>query len=234
MNEAEKEQWHGFRMVTRVLAQEESPSLLELVIDTNRLTGMGLNCTMFNSPSDDFGSPCDEYANLAKVLTNPGIRRLELPLLIGGEEYRRWAAFRSGYLYRMLSSATELEYFGFSTTEDNNAGEEYTMDNFIPLQSILPITSWHKLRHFHLSTLIVAQYDIMEALIILSANLQTISLNFLQFLKDQGDYRSLLSEIRDKMKWHHRDVASRPKLSICIHRHATVSLGRSVFGLIMR
>ncbi|KAJ5975149.1 hypothetical protein N7481_008856 [Penicillium waksmanii] len=229
MNEAEKEQWHGFRMITRVLAQEKSPSLLELVIDTNRLSGMGLNCTMFNSPSDNLGSPCDEYVNLATVLTNPGIRRLELPLVIGGQEYRGWAAFRSGYLYRMLSSATELEYFSFSTTVDNNAGGEYTMEHFIPLQSILPITSWHKLRHFHLSTLIVAQYDIMEALTILSANLQTISLNFLQFLKDQGNYRSLLSEIRDKMKWHERDFASRPRLSIGISPYGIVAPGRAIW-----
>lgn len=112
----------------------------------------------------------------------------------------------------MLSNTTELEYFRFSTTEDNSTRQEYT--KFVPLQSILPITSWHKLIHFHLVTLIVAQFDLIEVLTILAANLQTISLTILDSLKNRGSYRSLQNEIHDKLKWHERDFASRLRLSI--------------------
>lgn len=145
--------------------------------------GMELNCTMFNSPGDDFRPPCDEYVNLVTILTKPGLRRLDIPLLIGGQEYRGWSAFRSGYLHRMLSNTTELGHFSLSTTVDggrynssiDSEGEGGSMDHFVPLQYILPITSWHKLRHFHSSTFIVAQYDIMGLVTILFANIQPIS-----------------------------------------------------------
>lgn len=91
------------------------------------------------------------------------------------------------------------------------------MENFVPLQTILPISNWPKLRHFHLSTFIVAQFDLMGVLAVLPSNIKTISLSFLSFFDNQGNHHSLLNEIRDTLKWHERDMASRPKLSIGIY-----------------
>ncbi|KAJ5778714.1 hypothetical protein N7520_001960 [Penicillium odoratum] len=213
-----KDRWHGFRMVTRVLAQEASHRVTELLIDVNGLP-TGLNSSIFYTPRSE------EYKNLVTILSKPGFRRLDLALSVGDQEHPNydWIAFRTRYLSDMLSEAEELEHINLFTTlgmdSDHSLGSEVpggggSMAHFIPLQKVFPVSDWNKLRHFQLSRFMVTQSDLMGLLINISATIQTVSLNFLTFLDNGGDYHSLLNEIRDTLKWHEREPAFRPNLII--------------------
>ncbi|KAJ5936331.1 hypothetical protein N7454_005629 [Penicillium verhagenii] len=216
-DERYKEPWHGFRMVTRVLAQEASHHVTELLIDVNGLP-MGLNCSIFYTE-------CEEYNNLVTILSRPGFRRLDLSLSVGGQEDRHynWIAFRTRFLSEMLSEAEELEHFSLFTTlgmdSSHRLGSEVpggggSMAHFIPLQKVFPVCDWDNLRQFQLSRFMVIQSDLMGVLTAISATIQTVSLNFLIFLDDGGSYYSLLHEIRDTLRWHEREPAFRPNLII--------------------
>lgn len=215
--EYHKEEWHGFCMITRILAQEASHRVTELVIDVNQLP-IGLDCTIFCTASE-------EYTNLVTILTKPGFRRLDLPLVVGGQEHRNyeWIAFRSRYLSEMLSEAEDLEHFSLFTTLGMYSGHNLgsvipggggSMAHFIPLQKVFPVSDWGNLKHFHLSRFMATQSDLMGLLTTISPTIQTVSLNFLSFLDNGGDYYSLLNEIRDSLKWHKREPALRPNLII--------------------
>ncbi|KAJ5547206.1 hypothetical protein N7494_004791 [Penicillium frequentans] len=212
-----KNRWHGFRMVTRVLAQEASHRVTELLIDVNGLP-TGLNCSMFYTPSE-------EYNNLVTILSRPGFRRLDLPLSVGGQEGPDydWIVFRARYLSEMLSEAEELEHFSLFTTLGMDSGHSLdsvvpggggSMAHFIPLQKVFPVSDWDNLRHFQLSRFMVTQSDLMGLLTAISPTIQTVSLNFLTFLDNGGNYHSLLNEIQDTLKWHEREPAFRPNLII--------------------
>ncbi|KAJ9293582.1 hypothetical protein DTO271G3_7661 [Paecilomyces variotii] len=214
MTEKEKEQWRGFRIITRALAQVEH-NTSELIFDVNQLP-TGLNCTIFNSP-------CEEYNNLVKILAKPGFRRLDLSLIVGGQEHFGWPAFRNGYIRRALSQAKDLEQFSLWTTLEAEPGASLrstvpggggSMAHFIPLQSVFPVSEWPNLQQFHLSRFIVTQSDLIKLLRDLSPKIRTISLNFLPFFDNGGNYHSLLTEIREKFGWHERDMTSRPRLII--------------------
>ncbi|KAJ5528173.1 hypothetical protein N7513_012332 [Penicillium frequentans] len=214
---ARRRRWHGFRMVTRVLAQEASHRVTELLIDVNGLP-TGLNCSMFYTPSE-------EYNNLVTILSRPGFRRLDLPLSVGGQEGQdyNWIVFRARYLSEMLSEAEELEHFSLFTTLGMDSGHSLdsvvpggggSMAHFIPLQKVFPVSDWDNLRHFQLSRFMVTQSDLMGLLTAISPTIQTVSLNFLTFLDNGGNYHSLLNEIQDTLKWHEREPAFRPNLII--------------------
>ncbi|KAL1852643.1 hypothetical protein Plec18167_007737 [Paecilomyces lecythidis] len=146
MTEREKGQWRGFRIITRALAQVEH-NISELIIDVNQLP-TELNCTIFNNP-------CEEYNNLVTILSKPGLRRLDLSLIVGGQEHFGWPAFRDGYIRRALSKAKDLEHFSLSATleADPSASLRSTvpggggsMAHFIPLQSVFPVLEWPNLQ----------------------------------------------------------------------------------------
>ena len=212
-DEAEKNKWRGFRMVMRLLAQQEH-NISELVINVNQLP-TGLNCRIFDRP-------CEEYNSLVALLKRPGFCHLDLAMIVRGQERQGWPSFRSGYLRQALSEASDLQYFAFRTTVDpdtiddaiNEPGSPGSHSHFIPLQTIFPVNRWSNLHHFWLSRFIVMQSDLISLLTALPNTLRSLELSFLDFLEDGGSWRDLLTEIRDVLRWHERDMVSRPKVIV--------------------
>lgn len=88
-----QEKYRGFRVATRLLAKE--PNHLPT----------GINCTIFDEP-------CEEYYNFTTVRRHPGFRRLDLALLIGGEDEKEldlcWRSLLNGRLRRALGEAASF------------------------------------------------------------------------------------------------------------------------------
>jgi hypothetical protein len=206
-----RERYRGFRNTMRVLANEPN-SVSELVMTSN-FVPTGINCTIFDEP-------CEEYDNFAKVLQNPGFRRLDISLLVGGEDESDlelcWRSFCNGRLRYALSGATEIEEFRLYTTfdEDIHAGELYPV---IPLNGIVPVEKWSNLRHFALSGFVISQYDLVSFLSTLPTSIKFIELSMLEYLFDTDLY-TLLEEIRrmvsEKTSWRDSNAASRPTITI--------------------
>ncbi|KAJ5626175.1 hypothetical protein N7510_002484 [Penicillium lagena] len=218
LNEAHKEKYRGFRIVTRVLAKEEH-NVSELILNANQLA-TGINCTILDDP-------CAEYANLATVVKHPGLRRLDLALLVGGidNEELNWQSFRNRRLHQALSKAKDMEDIMLYTTVIRDPSDDSTAEggagslrHFIPLQSIFPIEKWSKLRHFELSRFLVAQSDVISLLSVLPETFRSVHLSFLKFLDNCGSWYSFLAEIRkqicENILWPDRDMVSRPKVTI--------------------
>ncbi|KAJ5824067.1 hypothetical protein N7447_006407 [Penicillium robsamsonii] len=209
--EVRKNQWRAVRKVTSVLA-EIKHNVSELVLDVNQLP-TGLNCTIFDQP-------CEEYNNLVQILRSPGFCRLDLTLLVGGQEGiignndKTWISFRSGYLKGALAEAKDMRYISFGTTVTTDTIHDIKENptHFIPLQTIFPLEEWPKLRSFTLSNFLVKQSDLMDFLAALPKTVCSIELSFLKFL--DGNWHSLLTEICDTLCWNQRDNASRPKLIV--------------------
>lgn len=64
-SEQVKKKWRGFRIITRVLAQDESHSISELLVDVNHLD-TGLTYHVFDDESHQ------EYKDLVTVMSQPG------------------------------------------------------------------------------------------------------------------------------------------------------------------
>lgn len=210
--EAEKNKWRGFRIVTRVLAEQEH-HISELVLDVNGLN-TGLNCRIFENP-------CDEYNNLVKILQRPHFSRIDLALTVPEQDQTGWPAFRSSLLQRALSNATGLQHVSLRTNVESDPRADATqpwsggaIKHFIPLRTIFPVDKWPRLRHFGLSKFLVQQADVLSLLSALPLTLRSVELSFLDFLDDGGTYQDLLTDMRDTLGWQGRAMASRPKVSI--------------------
>lgn len=93
-----------------------------------------------------------------------------------------------------------------------------TLRYLIPLQSIVPVEKWTRLRHFELSRFLVAQSDITSFLAALPRSVRSVELIMLKFLIPGENWYGLLEDmrkmIREKTLWGDRDVATRPKVTI--------------------
>lgn len=209
-----KNQWRGFRIITRMLAQEDvHHNISEFVVNVHRLN-TGLNCHIFDQP-------CEEYDNFVKLLQRPGFRYLQLSLLVGGLEEQGWPSFRGGYLQRALAEAKDLEHVSLHTNVSRDPGGNRIdqlsggpSEHFIPLRTIFPFPQWPRLRHWGLSGFLVMQSDVMSILSELPSTVQSVDLSFLRFLDTGGHYRGLLYEMRDTLGWRHRPVEGRPKITL--------------------
>lgn len=111
---------------------------------------------------------------------------------------------------------------------------EASMEHFVPLQGILPVVAWPKLKHFGLSRFLVCQSDLIELLKKLPASIRTIELSFLYFLEGSGHYGSLLEQMRAELGWKQRPGPERPRVSISVdvyhlsHWELSVSADREV------
>ncbi|RAK96492.1 F-box protein, partial [Aspergillus ibericus CBS 121593] len=210
--ETTKDQWRGFRTVTRVLAQEQH-HISELILDAHQLN-TGLNCTIFEAP-------CDEYHHFLSLLRTPGFSRLDLALIIRSQDQRAWPPVDQGLLHQALSEATDMEHISLATTI---AASDDLMDisdngmavDAVPLQTIFPLDKWPKLRHFGLSGFPVTHDYILSFLAQLPPTVRSIELSFLRFQDNCGNWRTLLPKIRDRLPWRDRGVAVGPKLVIGI------------------
>lgn len=87
---------------------------------------------------------------------------------------------------------------------------------YFPLRSMFPFSDWHQLRHFGLSRFYVQKDDIIELLQSLTQTLMSVELSFLFFFPDQGNYQTLLEDVRDKLGWRERRQEDQPKIVVCI------------------
>ncbi|KAJ5142712.1 uncharacterized protein N7515_001499 [Penicillium bovifimosum] len=183
-----RDRYRGFRTAIRVLANEPN-SVSELVMTSSSIP-TGINCTIFDEP-------CEEYDHFVTVLKKPGFRRLDIALLVNGERQEDleacWRSLLNGHL-------------AYS--------DRYPL---LPLQSIVPMEQWSKLRHFELSDFVISQDDCVSFLKTLPNSVRSIGLSLLEFLGD-GDWYSMLEEIKrmvsESTLWGDRDAGSRPKITI--------------------
>lgn len=214
-DEVEKRRWRGFCIVSRELATFPDHHISELVLDVHQLN-TGLNCRVFEEPNGD-------YENLVTLLRRPGFSRIDLALLADGEEHENWPSFRSGLLRNALSEAKDLQHVSLRTQVDmdqcgdaTEPGTNDSVEQFTPLRTIFPIENWQKLQHFGLSNFPVRQDDVLSLLAAMPPTLQSVDLSFLVFLGDGGNYRDLLTNMRDTLGWRERIVHQRPNTMIRI------------------
>lgn len=213
-DETYKDQWRGFRLALRVLAEPGTQhAVTELDMNVHGLN-TGLNCHMFNDEK------CQEYADFVALLSRPGFRHLHLPLLAGElDHYSQanfdWPSLREGGLRRALAHATDLEHFSLSTGGRQEIATWYSgsMDVYVPLRSVVPIGSWPRLRHISLSRFYVTIPDLVGFLEDLPAGVRFVEMSFLLFLQG-GRYRDLAFAMRDRLDWRRRPVGERPRLLI--------------------
>ncbi|KAJ5143146.1 uncharacterized protein N7515_001933 [Penicillium bovifimosum] len=206
-----RDRYRGFRTAIRVLANEPN-SVSELVMTFNFIP-TGINCTIFDEP-------CEEYSHFATVLKKPGFRRLDIALLVGGEGEEDleacWRPLVNGRLRRALGEAKEMEEFRLHIrfSEYPYRGHAYPR---IPLQSIVPLEQWSKLRHFELSGFVISQDDCVSFLKTLPKSVRSVELSMLRF-PGPGTWCSMLEEIKQMVSestlWGDRDAETRPKITI--------------------
>ncbi|OAQ98571.1 hypothetical protein LLEC1_07579 [Akanthomyces lecanii] len=212
-----RDYYRGFTNTMRLLAEGNHCHVKELVIDTCQQP-TGISCEMF-------GAPNASYDHFCRMLQFPGFRRLDLALHISTAWYSSYASLRGHQLRDALASATDLESMHLYTNAEPNPDAvsledgEASMAHFIPLQSILPIAAWQKLRHFGLSRFTVCQSDVIELLKNLPASIRTVELSFLYFLEGRGNYGTLLKKMRAELGWQQRPDLVRPRVSISVHVH---------------
>ena len=222
-----KNQWRGFRIIMRILADEQTQhSISELILNVHQIN-TGLNCYIFDKP-------CQEYNDLVTLISRPGFRRLDLSLLVGEFSGGNWPSLGRGYLRHALSQATGLEHFSLHTNGSRcvsgpDTYEGITADDLIPLRSVFPIDSWPRLRHFGLSAFYVTQDDVISFLSVLPSGIRSVELSFLLFLDAKSSYRDLLYDMRDKLGWRDRPEAERPKPIIKVHRGLSSRAGKAIW-----
>lgn len=209
-------QWRGCQIVTRALAEERRHHhVSEFLIDSKQLL-TGLNCRLFEQQ-------CEAYDDIVSILKHPGLRRFELSLHIDGQQRLSWPALRSGLLRRALANAEELEHFSLAADTDADIVDGESPPS---LETYLPFDRWPRLQHLRLWNLSVKKAEIISILTRIPPTLSTLELGHLIF-SDNGDYRSLLYDMRLILRWHERGI--RPRVKIALPRKPYYRDGQSVW-----
>jgi hypothetical protein len=189
--EEQKNQWHGVRIVTKVLA-EMKHNVTELIFD-DHLLNTGINHLALNRGTEEYNNFCD-------IIKRPGFRKLQLSLLVGLWLAEEYDIYEKGYLRNALYQATDMRHFSFHTDfATNRYTSTVDIHQYASLFDVFPIDRWQKLTHFGLSNVLVTQNDLISFLSKLPPTVQTVELSFLTFMKGEGHYRSLIEDIRDKL-----------------------------------
>ncbi|KAF4955473.1 hypothetical protein FSARC_11840 [Fusarium sarcochroum] len=195
-------QWRGFRIATRVLANEKH-HVYELDLGNNKLR-TGINHHIFDKPNE-------QYDSLCSILERPEFRRLTLSVLPGymchgdTESDRN----RNANLYRLLAKAPDMEHMALQTGTYQGHPSQYWNTS---LFSIFPIEKWSKLKHFGLSGWEVSQDDLISFLGKLPSTLESVELSFLRFGYGKGNYAHFLRDIREKLDWRSRPAHDRVRI----------------------
>lgn len=210
-DESLKDRWRGFRVVTRCLAEQAGKhGVSELIIDPG-CHKTGINYRIFNAP-------CRELSNFTSMLEQPGFKRLDLALFVGGKDDSVWMPFRDSHLHSAFSRCPDLEHLSFRTDRGIFATEELSMEHFTSLLSLFPVHKWSKLRHFALSSFPVVQSDILDLLEAMPPTLRTVELSQLLFIKHGEHYSSLLTGMRDTLDWKERAIEDRPQVTFWVRK----------------
>ncbi|VTT70899.1 unnamed protein product, partial [Fusarium fujikuroi] len=201
--EEDKSLWHGFRIVTKVLA-EEKHNVTELMLDAYQLN-TGINHFALNRGTEEYDNFCD-------IVRRPGFQKLH-SLLVGFYLAEKYEIYDKGYLHDALCGATDMRHFSFHTDFATNR-HSLTIDmyKYTSLFDVFPIDRWQQLTHFGLSNVLVAKSDLITFLSKLPPTVQTVELSFLTFMEGDGHYISLMEDIRDKLDWKHRPLEGRIKI----------------------
>jgi hypothetical protein len=195
--------WQGFRVATRLLAEDrDSGRVTDLCIDAHELE-MGLNSRVFereNRTLNDFEA----------VLARPNFTHLQLNLMVDSHS-RQADVYRSGFLKRALAGGKSLEYLSFRTNMDVCPSSD-SDQLYVPLGTIFTPTSHPRLRYFGLAHFYVRQDDLLALLASLPKTLRSVELSTIQCMPGEGSYRTLLWAIRDTLGWNERD--QRPTLTV--------------------
>ncbi|OAA78833.1 F-box domain, cyclin-like protein [Akanthomyces lecanii RCEF 1005] len=222
--------WRGLRLVLRQLAEEievqrQQLVVPELVMDVHGLN-TGLNPHMFAQATTP------DYAHLQTILAQPGFRRLDLPLMLGGLVVERWACLANGFFRGLLAKARDLEHFRLAgdAEEGPSATVPAGSTKHCPLARVLPVSRWKRLRHFGLYRIPVQVNDLLAVLTSLPESLRSVELSFLLFAdKDATGYRGLLEEMRTRLRWHERQSVYRPKVLIGLPVMGAKQPGRGIW-----
>ncbi|KLO79488.1 uncharacterized protein LW93_12675 [Fusarium fujikuroi] len=201
--EEDKSLRHGFRIVTKVLA-EEKHNVTELMLDAYQLN-TGINHFALNRGTEEYDNFCD-------IVRRPGSQKLH-SLLVGFYLAEEYEIYDKGYLHDALCGATDMRHFSFHTDFATNR-HSLTIDmyKYTSLFDVFPIDRWQQLTHFGLSNVLVAKSDLITFLSKLPPTVQTVELSFLTFMEGDGHYISLMEDIRDKLDWKHRPLEGRIKI----------------------
>ncbi|KAI0483664.1 hypothetical protein F4859DRAFT_473725 [Xylaria cf. heliscus] len=190
--------WEGFRVAIDALARNlDGGKVRELQVNSFQLL-TGLNSRLFEAP-------CQTLSNLQTVLGRPNFESLHLDLM--AEEHDLQAdVFNHALLKRVLAGAAGGQGLKRLTLGTDNGEARWN----VPLETIYGPSSLQRLEHFSLSRFPVKEKDLVALLARLPLSIRTIELCSLNFL--EGNYQSLLNQIRDTLGWQDRNP--RPLMSI--------------------
>ncbi|VUC21552.1 unnamed protein product [Clonostachys rosea] len=213
-----KQRWRGFRAALQTLAYAQH-QVTELVIDVNHLR-TGISARIFTEP-------CEEYDNMVRLLKRPGFRRLDLSLMVGGEEKDNWACFCNGNLRKALQNASNLQHLSLRTdvSFDLMEMDHIRMDDdsdasdwhYVPLRTIFPVNKLQSLVHFGLSNFLVKDTNIVSLLSGIPGTLRSVELSFLRFCDNGGNIGRLVAKMKNGLRWNERPEDARPKVTIGVH-----------------
>jgi hypothetical protein len=215
-DEATREAYRGVCIAMHALAaHSQHHQVTELRLDAHTLE-TGLNCRMFEEPNK-------QYNDFAAILNKPDFARLDLSLLVRGQERTGWRCFRSGCLRRALAGAPDIQHISLTTNVDSSLssdssvpGSAESREQLVPLHTIFPAETWRSLQHFGLSKFLVDKDDIVSFLSSLPGTLRSVHLGFLYFVDHGGTYGTLLEDMRDKLDWRRRPSSDRPVVTIAL------------------
>ncbi|EGX87826.1 hypothetical protein CCM_09448 [Cordyceps militaris CM01] len=217
------------KQLAEEVAVRRPPALVvpELVVDVHGLN-TGLNPHLFAQPGDD-------YAHFATILSQPGFRRLDLPLMLGGLVAERWACLVGGCFRALLAKARDLAHFRLAGDADDGGDDAAVVvppgsTRHCPLARILPVSRWRRLRHFGLYRVPVQTEDVLAVLAALPESVRSVELSFLLFVEGEGaSYRRLLEEMKARLRWGARRVEDRPQVRIGLPVRGDEQPGRGLW-----
>lgn len=223
-DDKEREKWRGICIALRELATRDH-SITEFLIQANGLI-TGLSYRIFDQP-------CQVYDEFKALLSRPGFRYLELSLIAdasSGYVERDWQSLTNGLLHEALSKATDLEHLDFWFPIDG--GQQMGLHSLPPLDTILPIDQWPKLRHFGLGEVLVTHDGLISALQRLPSSIRSVNLSklcFAETLYNHGSrWRDHLHRLRDDLDWRTRPPNQRPRIGVYVAAEYGSSLVRCI------
>ncbi|KAF3021142.1 hypothetical protein E8E14_013805 [Neopestalotiopsis sp. 37M] len=199
--------WQGFRVVTRVLAENKDHGrVTDLRVDACQLE-TGLNSLVFEAENDTF-------RHFVTVLARPNFAHLHLDLMVDPNE-RQAEVFQSGLLKRALAGAANgkgLQHLSIGTSIVDECDGTY-----VTLETIFTYTALSRIEHLGLSRFYVTDHDLLMLMAHLPQTLRTVELNLLEFMDDAGNFRDFLNQARDSLDWQER--AHKPSLRLSIETH---------------
>lgn len=227
----EKRRWRGLVLMIRTLAERirsgQGSTVTELVMDVHSLN-TGVSPYMLTQK-------CAEYDDLALILRQPGFKRLDLPIMVHRiPRSDKQILVADGRFRNLLSEARQLQHFRLRL--DNQPDYSSPPSTyFFPLQTLLPLSSWPRLRHFGLSNMTIHIPDLVAALAALPTTLRSVELSFLafapssSFAENDACHEVLLTEMKNRTDWASWKEGTRPQVTMGMAKVTNNVTGRGLW-----